>query len=151
MKKVGIMLSILLSLTAFTAHASSVYKWTDENGVTHFGDRQPAGKKSETVDVRSGTIESPGAADRSTPQERVDALDKAAAEQTEKKEMTRQEEALVKQRQKNCEVAQDNLKTINTHARIKVTEEGKQRYLTPEEIENKKEEFRKIVQRDCNV
>lgn len=151
MKNLGILLSILLTATAFSAQAGSVYKWTDENGVTHFGDRQPTGQQTETVNVRSGTSESGNADERATPQERVEAMDKAAAEQAEKEDMTRQDEAVAKQRQKNCEIAQDNLKTISTHARIKVTENGEQRYLTPEEIQQKKEEFQKIVNEDCNA
>lgn len=151
MKKFGILLSILLSASAFSAQAGSVYKWTDENGVIHFGDRQPTGQKTETVNVRSGTSESAEANGRATPQERVEAMDKASAEQAEKEEMTRQEEAVVKQRQKNCEIARENLKTISTHARIKVTEGGEQRYLSPEEIQKKKDEFQKIVEQDCNA
>lgn len=148
MKIFGILLTTLLTVASFSAQAGSVYKWTDENGVTHFGDRQPTGQNSETVNVRSGTSEKSDG-ERPSPQERVEAMDKAAAERSEKEEMSRQEEAIAKQRQKNCEIAQENLKTMSTHARIRVTEGGEQRYLSPEEIEQKKEEFQKIVEQDC--
>lgn len=148
MTKLGLLLSIFLATGAMTAHAESVYKWTDENGVTHFGDRQPTGKKSESVNVRSGTSHSNGS-EKSSPQDKVRAMDKAREEQQASTQEARKEEAEAKQRQKNCEMARDNLKTISSHARIKITENGEQRYLSPEEIEQKKNEFQEVVERDC--
>ncbi|TBW50982.1 DUF4124 domain-containing protein [Marinobacter halodurans] len=149
MNKTGILLTCLLSVSAFSATAGSVYKWTDENGVVHFGDQKPINKKSETVNVRSGTSKADTGEARMSPQEKVDALDKSRADQAEKDKQSREEEAQAKQREKNCEIATKNLQTINSHARIKISENGEQRYLTPEEIQKKKDEFQKIIDEDC--
>jgi len=47
---------ILLTVLSFPA-AAQVYKWTDANGVTHFGTQPPPGQQ-ESVDIRES---SPGA------------------------------------------------------------------------------------------
>lgn len=43
------LLGALLLLASVSVHAE-VYKWTDENGKVHFGDRAPAEKKAEAID-----------------------------------------------------------------------------------------------------
>ncbi|WP_305966903.1 DUF4124 domain-containing protein [Marinobacter salsuginis] len=47
---------ILLLLIALTPPASAqVYKWTDENGVTHFGSQPPPGTKEEVTIRKNGS------------------------------------------------------------------------------------------------
>ncbi|PAV25174.1 DUF4124 domain-containing protein [Tamilnaduibacter salinus] len=146
---------ILLTMTAvflmFSGHAAaeSVYKWTDEDGVTHFGDRQPSGQQSESVDVKTGTSQSPG--NRTSATEQVEALNEEKAREQEQQKQSRAEEARRKQQQKNCEIARENLNTLNTYSRIRVQgEDGEQRYLTPEEIEERKAKFQAVVEDSCN-
>jgi hypothetical protein len=69
-------------VSAAPVQAESVYKWTDKDGVTHYGDRQPQGQESESVDVVSGTSRSTNSEDgkkggesgRLSPQERLKTL-----------------------------------------------------------------------------
>lgn len=49
-------LALLLATLSFSAVAQ-VYKWTDENGVTHFGTQPPAGQQQE-VKIRDTTSSS---------------------------------------------------------------------------------------------
>ena len=44
---------VLLGGAVMAAHAAKVYKWTDSNGVTHYGDHAPDGASPA---VRSGTL-----------------------------------------------------------------------------------------------
>ena len=55
-----LLLTVLMAAAPGLATSASVYKWTDENGVTHFGDRQPTGQNAEQVNVRSGTSQGAG-------------------------------------------------------------------------------------------
>ncbi|RKR79165.1 DUF4124 domain-containing protein [Marinobacter nauticus] len=50
-------LALLLASLSFSAVAQ-VYKWTDENGVTHFGTQPPAGQQQE-VKIRDTISSSP--------------------------------------------------------------------------------------------
>ncbi|GAB3377975.1 peptidoglycan DD-metalloendopeptidase family protein [Lysobacter fragariae] len=46
-------IAVLLVGAAFGAHASKIYKWTDKNGVTHYGDNAP---DSASPAVKSGSV-----------------------------------------------------------------------------------------------
>jgi hypothetical protein len=64
----------LLHFLAFVAVAvpafAQVYKWVDERGVTHYGERPPQGRKSSEVPHKLGTPPAPaGPARESMPQQ----------------------------------------------------------------------------------
>ena len=46
---------------------SQVYKWVDERGVTHYGERPPQGRKSTEVPHKLGTPAAPASATRESP------------------------------------------------------------------------------------
>jgi hypothetical protein len=46
---------------------AQVYKWVDERGVTHYGERPPQGRKASEVPHRLGTPPAPGTARENTP------------------------------------------------------------------------------------
>lgn len=142
-----ILLALIALIAPTFASAESVYRWEDENGVVHFGDREPTGRASEKVSVRTG--QSSRDTERRSAQEQVSALDENQAERENREKETAVEEARRKQREARCKTAQANLTTINSNARIKVEEDGEQRYLTPEEIEEKKQQFEDIVSESC--
>lgn len=58
----GAALACALSLPAA---ANQVYTWTDENGVTHFSDREPPDTETQVIDM----AEKPGGVTYSKPQE----------------------------------------------------------------------------------
>ncbi|MFL1404019.1 DUF4124 domain-containing protein [Marinobacter sp. M1N3S26] len=142
-----ILLALIGLMVPTLASAESVYRWEDENGVVHFGDREPAGRSSERVSVKTG--QSSNDAERQSPQEQVRALDENQAERERREKETAVEEARRKQREARCQTAQANLQAINSNARIRVTEDGEQRYLSPEEIAEKKQQFEDIVSESC--
>lgn len=139
-------LAVLLVAAPTISSAASVYKWTDENGVTHFGDRQPTGQKSESVSIRTGKRSE---SNRQSPQEQVKALEDQEAEQAERKEETAAEEARRKQREANCGTARSNLSILQRNSRIRVEEDGEQRYLSEEEIAEQREKFEEIAEENC--
>ena len=61
---------------SFSAAADQVYTWTDENGVTHFSDREPPDIDTEVIDM----ADKPGGVTYSKPQEASDP--EAVAEDT---------------------------------------------------------------------
>lgn len=148
MNRMILTLTLLLAAAPDVAMSASVYKWTDENGVTHFGDRQPTGKQSERVNVRSGTSSS-AAANRASPQERLGDLEEQQQMTAEQERETAVQEARRKQREANCATARSNLRVIDSNARIRVEENGEQRYLSPEEIAEKRRQFEDIAAENC--
>lgn len=148
-KKILALAVCVLAIPVF-ATAQSVYKWTDENGVTHFGDRKPTGKQSESVSIRTGK-KSGGSSmsPQQSPQQKVQQIEDEEAEVKENETLSAAEEARQKQRAANCDTARNNLALIKTGSRIKVQEDGEERYLTPEEIAEKKTQFEEIEELNC--
>lgn len=148
MTRKNLMLALLIAVAPGITMSASVYKWTDDKGVTHFGDRQPVGADSETINVRSGTS-SGSANSRPSPQQRLDELQEQQKESARQAQETAVEAARRKQREANCETAKTNLKIISTTARIRVEENGEQRYLTPDEIAEQKKKYEEIADSNC--
>lgn len=141
-------LAVLLVAAPTMTSAASVYKWTDENGVTHFGDRQPTGQQSESVSIRTGK---PSESNLQSPQEQVKALEEQEAEQAVRQEESAVEEARRKQREANCETARSNLSILQRNSRIRVEEDGEQRYLSEEEIAEQRTKFEEIAEENCGA
>ncbi|WP_166259130.1 DUF4124 domain-containing protein [Marinobacter salicampi] len=144
--KILVMATVVILAPAL-ASSASVYKWTDDEGVTHFGDRQPTGRETESVKLRSGTsskLKQPPSA-----QEQLESLTASQQEGQQREAETAQEEARRKQRTANCETARSNLNVLDSNARIKVEENGEQRYLGPEEIAEQSVRFQEIADANC--
>ncbi|MDX1561357.1 MAG: DUF4124 domain-containing protein [Gammaproteobacteria bacterium] len=56
-------LSLLAALPVFSAGATEIYKWVDDNGVVHYADERPASERSVT------TVEIAVAAERYDPEQ----------------------------------------------------------------------------------
>lgn len=148
MNRNALTLVLLMAVVPGIAMSASVYKWTDKEGVTHFGDRQPVGANSETVNVRSGTSSGTDNS-RPSPQQRLGDLQERQQAETEKKQETAVDTARRKQREANCENARSNLKVIESNARIRIEEEGEMRYLTPDEIAEQRMKLEEIAAENC--
>lgn len=142
------LLALTLAIAPLTVSAAGVYKWTDKDGIVHFGDRQPVGQQSETIDIHTGAPKS-GAANQPGPVERVQAMDEQKAQTAEEQKVNAVKEAQRKQREANCKTAKTNLDILSTNGRIKVEENGEQRYLSPEEIDQKRQQFQAIADENC--
>lgn len=151
MNKQTLTLAVCIMAIPVLAVAQSVYKWTDENGVTHFGDRQPTGKESEAISIRTGRSSGAGSSGSMSPQQRVEQLNEQQAENAQNRKVSAAEEARQKQRAANCETARNNLSLIRSGSRIKVEENGEERFLTPEEIAQKRVQFEEIADNNCNA
>lgn len=142
-------MALILAMAPAMMNAAAVYKWTDADGVTHFGDRQPTGAQAEQISVRSGQ---PSVVNtNSSPQQRVDELEQrqqAASEESKAADAAATRQA---QRKTNCDAAQQNLEIISRNARIRSSEDGEQRFLTPDEISLQKQKYEEIVEQNCGA
>lgn len=135
------MLALWAGLLLGSAAANAeVYKWTDQQGNIHYGDRHPEGIAAESMNVRTG---SPGQPSRMAPPR-----DNQAAKDGEE-ERRSDEESESRQNTKNCDVARENLKVLTNNSRIQIAENDTRRYLTPDEIEKKKAELQTLLGTHC--
>lgn len=143
-----LLVALIALMTPALASANSVYRWTDEDGNVHFGDREPSGRSADRVSVKTGNPGNDG--QRQSPQEQVEALDERQTERERSENESAVEEARRKQRDARCETAKANLQAIDSNARIRVADgDGEQRYLSQEEIQEKKAEFEQVAEESC--
>ncbi len=141
-------LFILLIGTANPGHAE-IYRWVDDNGAVHYSDKKPNNRQSETVHAQTGKSSSTTATGES-PQQRAQALD---AQQQKATEIAQREAAMAEEKAKvdaQCETIRENLKKIEENNRIKVEEKGSTRFLSAEEIIERKNSFQKMLDEHCN-
>ncbi|SDX37600.1 protein of unknown function [Marinobacter mobilis] len=148
MKSRSLFFALAVTMAPGLAVSESVYKWTDENGITHYGDRQPTGRNAESVNIRTGSAS--GNSQTASPQAQLGELEEAQQARAEAQQMTAQEQARQRQMEANCETARTNLSVMNTSSRVKIEENGETRYLSPEEIAEKKAYFSQIATENCN-
>jgi hypothetical protein len=97
------LLHFLILAAAFAPASAQVFKWVDERGVTHYGERPPQGGKATEVPDRLG---SPGATAPRAPQT---ADPGAAPVPAEKTEETRRKEQCDQQRELLDRLVQNQL------------------------------------------
>lgn len=127
----------LLALAMVPAEASKIYKWVDEKGVTHYGEKAPEGTKAATVKVSDTT--SSDAEDElmrldtsrsASEAEKLKAAEKATLEKMKTLPDDERERTKVL-----CERHRKNLQDLKSGGRLKARDEaGNSRYLTDEEL-----------------
>ena len=151
--------ALLLWAVSGGAQASEdYYTWVDENGVTTYAERAPAGYQTThiTENQRFGyrprprqepaqqTAPEAPETEQQGPAGGIDP-DLAIAE-----EKAKYEEELAAERKHNCDLGKQNLARLETYARMRVKgDDGKLRYLSAAEIEQKKKESRDAIKFHC--
>lgn len=129
-----------LLAVAAPAGAGQFYKWVDEKGVTHYGEKPPAGRQAAPVKVNADASSDQEAEIQRLQSQRsanATAQEKAAAAQAE-----RQAQALPADEQerlrKICDQHRKNLDTLRAGGRVSVRDaQGNPRFLTEAEMADK--------------
>jgi hypothetical protein len=136
-----------LLLGASLPTQAEIYKWVDDNGNTHYSDIKPNQKNSERLKIKTGSYQKetrdPVAASQELTDQQQSQLE-AKAEKLQKETEKRQLDA-------QCEAIKANLKTIEENSRIKITENNETRFLTSEEIEQRKAKYRQDLKDFCTA
>lgn len=135
-------LTYLILVLSTSLNAATIHKWVDENGNVHYGDSPPIKTKSENVHVQSAP---------SNPGKALPRLKPSGSESGGGNAAGGEPQASAEQAQKICETARKDLQIITTSNRIKLTQaDGTTRFLSDEEIEQRKSQSQAEVDRYCN-
>ncbi|MFT5502724.1 MAG: hypothetical protein ACI845_001387 [Gammaproteobacteria bacterium] len=128
-------LYLLLLLFSASTFAGSIHKWVDENGDVNYGDSPPAQTKTQPVRV-SGPPSNTGKA-----------LPKSV---DPKADTNRAGNVPADQAKIACDQAKADLKVIKNSSRVKLKQaDGTERYLTTEEIGQRRDDAAKDVDQFC--
>lgn len=144
-----LLLPVLL-VTIVTASAG-VYRWVDEDGRAHFGDRPPVdvdGSDEVVIKQQAPSSPAPANVDRRQAQERLlEQYQRERAEKREEAEKERQEKA---ERKQNCAYAREKLTEYLEHGVLyDRLPNMKRRYLTDQERAAEIAQARKEVKQWC--
>lgn len=145
------LLFLLCVLTSFGVNAE-IYKWTDEYGQVHYGDK-PAKEQSQVIDI-------PHQKERSKEQieldqQRLENMKRWSGARQKERELKFQQETRLKQekeieRQK-CDQLKDELRDKERGGIVwyDLDEKGERRYLSDDEIDNYLEDLREAIRIGC--
>jgi hypothetical protein len=128
---------IYLTLLASTSlYAGSIHKWTDADGNVFYGDAPPISAKTEDVWVQSAPS-NPG---KALPRLSSPDSDSAANDDT----------VPADQAKAACDNATQDLEIIESSSRVKLKlADGSTRYLTSEELDERRAQAESEIQRFC--
>lgn len=142
----------LLAAGLITAHtlpaqaATTLYKWTDEDGTIHYSERPPTGQTEFEKVSSNYAPETPAPSQDTQPDgEENDTTEPSAAAPTQPEA---EDPAVVAER---CAKARKNLEALTSFARIRVQESnGEFRFLNQDEINQRKMETQALIEDDCD-
>ena len=144
MRWVGTGLIMLLTLPAA---GEEVYRWTDDHGRVHFGDR-PAGALARPVELQRAPAPDAVAAERRERQQRLlDAFEQDRREAQEQAARARREEDV---RRERCAHARDQARGVEEAGVVyELDAAGNRRYLSDGAREQALAQVRHAVERWC--
>ena len=126
--------ALFFTLTINVAAAEDYFKWTDDQGVTHYSEKPP----KNTVTIKGSTQTGHSAPITYPPVKTVTTLPAPADKPQDLKDPMR------------CKTAKNNLDSIRNSSRIKVKgENGEFSYLSQDAIAKRKQEAIKAVKESC--
>lgn len=142
--KYGSFLIALLLLTAAPVSADTIYRWTDDNGVTQFTAHPPRDRESTRVNTRSGSLSAPVGTSRQSTPTPADPEPAQAQAQTQT-----QAQPEYPANEEPCQVARQNLTTLEAGGRIRVDGADGPRFMGEEERLERLEETRAFIADSC--
>jgi len=141
--------AVLVFVSMMNAGAQSIYKWVDEDGVTHFSEQRPQGIEAERIAVR---VQS-GSSRQSAPESAAPAA--SAARRPEQKEPATEDRSAAAAdkeiRSENCAKARERLETYETSRRLyRQLDDGDREYLDDDELDDARAEARRLVAQWCD-
>ncbi len=125
-----------------SSQAGTVYKWTDENGVVHYGDKKPEEHESTTIKV---TAKKPTTTTAESENQDTSKNNSQAPNGEDKK----LREANAKAIQEKCTIAKTHSEKLSNASRVRINEDGNIRYLTDEEKQEKLKTAKTYISENC--
>lgn len=133
---------LVIALAASNVMAKEYFKWVDENGVTRYAEKPPAGVQAEKVTTYAGSSAyNPNAAN--TEETKQEEMHRAEVEARTKK--------LEQEEKEKCDKVREQHTVLTERGRVRMKDkEGNERVLTEQEQAAKVMELEKYLQDMCS-
>ena len=144
-------LLVAVSLAGGAAIAADIYRWTDDNGVVHFGERPPPGGASR-IELRQAP--SQNGADATTMEERRQRqqrlLDAYSHERDRKRQQQAENDAAAARNQAQCDRLRRHWRSLSWGGPVYYgQEDGGRRYLSESERNAEKSAVQRTYGASC--
>lgn len=144
----------LASALVFSSAIASAefYKWVDENGQVHYSDKKPA-QASDVSEVKVHIGKGTPNQNQVSPSNASEG-EKTADTPSKEKQLNSKAEQLAQKKPKGdtsklCAAAKENLDKISLNPRLRINDGGEMRFLTPEEVEDRKATYSNYLNENC--
>lgn len=138
----------LYFLVQIPSHAG-VYKWTDENGEVHYGDR-PGNTDATTVTIRQNETTSPRAIKSAEEGEKDNAKDDKADPKAAEPKKQVEESLSKKEKQRLCQEGKNDYAVISSRGRMReINAKGEYIYLSEPQRQQRLTAAKKKQQKYC--
>lgn len=147
MRRHIILIVCSLALTSAPLYAdTTIHKWVDSNGVTHFGSEPPKNTKSVEVEPRVYAPSTPAVAADKTTESKAEDKPKEPATEQPKEMLTISPEAIAAQ----CQNAQQRLQQLEANPRLMTrTADGQMQRVPEEERQKMMDDERARIKDNC--
>jgi len=136
--------ALALALASPAGLAAQIYKWVDEQGVTHFDAQPPAGQNVTQVDAAK-PVPAPAQVPPKAPSVNQGKVAQQAADRQVRQQVQDQEEKMAA----FCDTSRKNLAQLQNNPRVRQNMGGELRRLTEEERQAKITLTQKQIDENC--
>lgn len=141
-------LGVALMALAHQGVSAGVYRWVDDEGKVHYGDRPPGKDKATPIELESAPAPAPDDDERRAKTRRL--LDAMESKRDRENEQAAQAKADKARRERNCEIARRHVTLYQRANQIsRVGADGERTYLSDEERDQALTHARSLVDRWC--
>ena len=145
----ALLLALLCCGPIGTATAQ-VYKWVDEHGVTHYGERPPQNQNTQAVETKPMAAPAPGASSARPPDWQEKNLE-FQKRRIEREQQAEREQNEAQEKRKRCNIARDDLEHMQSARRLyDLDDKGERVYLDEAERSAATERARRRVEKSCS-
>ena len=154
--KTAITIAAAAALCASSVMAAEIYKYTDEDGNVHYGDRPSGNPAEETLYVASQRTNNSAVQaaykERYAPQPAPQNQAAAPAEEEEEEKLTRAERrSAAAERAQKCESYRSRMETILTSRRLyREDDNGERVYLEENERQDARDKMQELIEQYCD-
>ena len=128
---------------------ADVYKWTDDKGRVHYGDKPVTNSKQIDISEQKNTRNNLSKAEREERRQRL--LETFAVDRAEKKERQKKQDAQNKKINRQCANARDQLKNYNRSSRLyDLNDKGERVIFSDKERQQAIDQLSANIKKYCN-
>lgn len=140
--------TLILSLFIPICHAE-IYKWTDENGRVHYGER-PNNPNTEKIEIKSTAPKPDAEVDSDRKEKQRKLLEAFEEERAEKKQKKAETDKQKREMKKKCAELKDYYKSIKeANILYDLDEQGNRRFLEEEEHKKQIADVEDAMKKHC--